>query len=66
MIQNHPLDFPKTHYFVPPADSRGETMSALHIRVNDRNAIVDGARKIGLETTDDAVRLCGVLFRLVV
>ncbi len=52
------------YYFVPPVDNRGETMLALHIKVNDRNAILDGAKRIGLEVADDAVRLCGVRFRL--
>ena len=52
------------YHFVPPVDGRGETMSALHIRANDKAAILAGAKQAGLEVTGSTIRLCGVNWRL--
>lgn len=52
------------YYFVKPRDGRGETMSGLDIKVNDRAAILAGAKQAGLETDGDVVKLCGVRWRL--
>jgi hypothetical protein len=39
-------------------------MSGLDIKVNDRAAILAGAKQAGLETDGDVVKLCGVRWRL--
>ena len=46
-------------------DGRGETMQALDIRTNDREAILAAAREQGLTVTTDSLSLCGIQWRLV-
>ena len=56
------------YYFESPTDARGETMRALDIKVNGpagKAAILDAARKEGLEVQGDSLKLCGISWNLI-
>lgn len=58
-LDNAPL------FFVGPIDRRGETMQALDIKANDRQAILAAAREQGLPVNADSITLCGIQWHLV-
>ena len=52
--------------FVPPIDADGTGVVGLDIRVRDVAAVLDAARKAGLQVEDDAVSIGGVSIRAVI
>jgi Glyoxalase-like domain len=50
--------------FVPPADDRGEGLSAIDLRVTERDRVRDVAKGRGLAVTDRSVLIGGVRFNL--
>lgn len=50
---------------VPVKDNRGEGISGVDIRVNDREAILARAKERGVPCDENCVTLCGVQFYLV-
>jgi len=51
-------------HFVPCTDGRPEGLGAIHLRVNDRDALLAQAEKRGLRQSDTCVELCGTRFFL--
>ncbi len=50
--------------FVPVSDGRGEGLRGLMVNTADGGRILAVAEERGLETTDDAVQICGTWFYL--
>lgn len=57
------LDLGGLRFDTASADSR-EGLFGMHLRVSDRQSIVDCARSLGLPTTGDMVTACGMQFHL--
>ena len=49
--------------FVEPVDADGTGVVGLDIVVRDQAKTFDAARKLGLPTGDDWIRICGVAIR---
>ena len=48
--------------FVPLSDDRGPGLSGLHIRVADRTAILNEAKRRDSYVSEDQVLICGIRF----
>lgn len=52
-------------YFVADKNGRGETMAGLDIKVNDKAAVLKGAREAGVPMDGETLRICGLDWRLI-
>ena len=51
--------------FVQAVDGRGDGVSGVDLRAREAASVLDAARRGGLQTEGDAVRICGTRLRLI-